>query len=50
MLVVFDDMIADMLNNKTLNPVVNESFIRGNKLNIYLFIFYAILFCCSKNY
>ena len=36
MLVVFDDMIADMLSNKKLNPVVNELFIRGRKLNISL--------------
>ena len=27
-------MIADMLNNKKLNPVVTELFIRGRKLNI----------------
>ena len=33
---VFDDMIADMLSNKKLNPVVTELFIRGRKLNIYL--------------
>ena len=31
---VFTDMIADMLNNKKLNPVVTELFIRGRKLNI----------------
>ena len=33
-LIVFDDMIADMINNKKLNPVVTEFFIRGRKLNI----------------
>ena len=33
-LILFDDMIADMINNKTLNPVVTELFIRGGKLNI----------------
>ena len=33
-LIVFDDMIADMINNKKLNPVVAELFIRGRKLNI----------------
>ena len=33
-LTVFDDMIADMLNNKKLNPIVTELFIRGRKLNI----------------
>ena len=33
-LIVFDDMIADMINNKKLNPIVTEFFIRGRKLNI----------------
>ena len=33
-LIVFDDMIADMINNNKLNPVVTELFIRGRKLNI----------------
>ena len=38
-LLVFDDMIADMIVNKNLNPVVTELFIRGRKRNIsYLFI------------
>ena len=27
-------MIADMINNKKLNPAVTELFIRGRKLNI----------------
>ena len=35
LLIVFDDMIADMLNNKR-NLVVTESFIRGRKLYISL--------------
>ena len=26
---VFNDMIADMLSNKKINPVVTELFIRG---------------------
>ena len=33
-LIVFDDMIANMINNKKLNPIVTELFIRGRKLNI----------------
>ena len=33
-LIVFDDMIANMINNKKLNPVVSKLFIRGRKLNI----------------
>ena len=32
--IVFDDIIADMINNKKLNSVVTELFIRGMKLNI----------------
>ena len=35
-LIVFDDMIADMLSNKKLNPIVTELSIRGRKLNISL--------------
>ena len=33
-LIVFDDMIAVMIDNKKLNSIVSESFIRGRKLNI----------------
>ena len=29
-------MIADMINNKKINSLVTELFIRGRKLNIYL--------------
>ena len=36
-LIVFDDMIADTLSNKNLNPVVTELFIRGKKL-IFFFL------------
>ena len=32
--IVLDGMIADMINNKKLNPTVTELFIRGRKLNI----------------
>ena len=35
-LIVFDDMIADMIHNKKLDSVVTELFIRGKKLNISL--------------
>ena len=34
LLIIFDDMIADMINNKKLNPIVTELFTRGRKLNI----------------
>ena len=35
-LIIFDDMIADMIHNKKLNSIVTELFIRGRKLNISL--------------
>ena len=35
-LFVFDDIIADMLSNKNLTPIVTELFIRGRKWNISL--------------
>ena len=35
-LIVFDDMIADMIHNKTLNLIFTTLFIRGRKLNISL--------------
>ena len=35
-LIVFDDIIADMINIKKLNPVATEMFIRGRKLNILI--------------
>ena len=33
-LIIFNDMIADMINNKKLIQIVTELFIRGRKLNI----------------
>ena len=33
-LLVFDDMIADMINNKKLNPVETEFLIRSRQLNL----------------
>ena len=35
-MIVFYNMIADMLSNKKLNPLATELFIRGEKLNISL--------------
>ena len=39
-LIVFDNMIVDMLCNKKLNPIVTELFIKGWKLNVF-FVFIA---------
>ena len=33
-LIVSDDMTADMIVNENLNPVVTELFIRGRNVNI----------------
>ena len=48
-LIVFDDMIADILSNKKLNPVVTELFIRGRKQNISLVFITQSYFAVSKN-
>ena len=42
-LIVFDDVIADMLSNTKLNPIVTELFIRGTKLNNLIFLRKRIL-------
>ena len=47
-LIVFDDMIAD-IKNKKLNSVVTELFIRGRKLNISLFFITQSYFKVPKD-
>ena len=46
---VFDDMIADMLSNKKLNPIVTELLIRGRKLSISLVFITKSYFAVPKN-
>ena len=48
-LILFDDMIADMLSNKKLNKIVTELFIRGRKLNISLVFITQSYFAVPKN-
>ena len=36
LLTVFDDIVADMSNNKNLNPIVIELLIKARKLKISL--------------
>ena len=48
-LIVFDDMIADMLSNNKRNPIVTELFIRGRKLNISLVFITQSYFSVPKN-
>ena len=49
-LIVFDNMIADMVITKKHNPIVTELFIRGRKLSISLAFNTQFLFCCAKRY
>ena len=48
-LIVFDDLIAGMINNKNLNSVVTDLFIRGRKLSISLVFIIKSYFKVSKN-
>ena len=48
-LIVFDDMIANMINNNKLNPIVTELFIRGRKLNISNFFITQSYFKVPKD-
>ena len=47
-LIIFDDMIAEMLNNKKLNPIVTELFISGRKLTLLLFLLDNVILLCQK--
>ena len=42
-------MIADMINNKNLNSIVTELFIRGRKLKISLVFITQLYFKVTKN-
>ena len=42
-LIVFDYMIAGMLSNKKLDPVVAELFIRGKKTKHFSCFYYTII-------
>ena len=48
-LIVFDYMIANMINNKKLNPIVTELFIRGRKLNISIVVITQSYFKVPKD-
>ena len=48
-LIIFDDMITDLLNNKKLNPVITELLIKARKLNISLVFITQRYFVIPKN-
>ena len=47
--IVFDDTMADMINNNKLNPVVTELFIRGRKINISIVLITQSYFKVPKD-
>ena len=47
--ILFNDIVIDMLSNKNLNPIVAELFIRDKKLNISPCFYLTILLICTKN-
>ena len=47
-LIVFDDMIADMIDNKKLNSIVTEMFIRGRNLIFLLSLLLNRILKCQK--
>ena len=48
-LIVFDEMIADILSNKKPDPIVTELLIRGRKLKISLICITQSYFAVPKN-
>ena len=48
-LIVFDNMFADMINNKKLNSIVTELLFRGRKLNISLVFITQLYFKVPKD-
>ena len=49
LLIVFDDMIADIMTNKRFQAIIKELFIRCRKLNISLFFITQSHFSVSKD-
>ena len=47
-LIVLDDMIADMLSNKKLNPIVTELFISDRKLKFLLLLLHNFILLYQK--
>ena len=48
-LIVFDDMIADIIGNKTFQVIIKELFLRCRKLNISLVFIAQSYFCVPKD-
>ena len=48
MLILFDDMVADMEANKILTPIVIELFLRGKNTAFCSFLYRNLLSKCLK--
>ena len=48
-IIVFDNIIADMLSNKKINPTVAKLFIKGKKINISLVFITQSYFAVPEN-
>ena len=49
-MIIFDDMIADMLSNNKPNPIVTALFIGGRKLNISIILITQSYFAVPKKF
>ena len=47
-LIEFEDMIGEMLNNKKHNAIVTEVFFRGRKLNISVDLLHNLILLSKK--
>ena len=47
-IIVFDDMIADILTNNKLQAIIKELFIRCKKY--FICFYHTVLFFCSKRF
>ena len=47
-LILFDDMIADVETNKQLSPIFSNLFLRGRKLNILPVLYHSLMSKCLR--
>ena len=47
-LITFDDMIAGMINNKKLNPIVTDYLLEVESLIFLLFLLLNLILKCQK--
>ena len=47
-LILFDDMIADIMTNKKFQSIMKELFIRCGKNKYFTCIYHSVLFFCTK--